>query len=192
VHHKLFSKSLQLLSTTLQRDIYHLSHPGIAIEDVTSPSPDPLAPARYSCLYRVDHLFNAYASNVSILVCADLQDGVTIHRFLREKYLYWLEALSLVRDMPKGVLAVEKLHTLIQVRRPGHLFYSTFPKIGLGHSGRISIEPSGPRHASIYSVVQMGYRECSSAGLCLCTDFQSDSKLDTTIISERKTEVVCR
>ena len=45
----------------------------------------------------------------------DLLDGSTADGFLREKFLYWLEALSLMRDMPKGVLAIEKLHGFFQV-----------------------------------------------------------------------------
>jgi len=51
LHHILFSRSLQLLSRTLWRDIYHLSHPGFPAEDATPSSPDPLGPAQYSCAY---------------------------------------------------------------------------------------------------------------------------------------------
>jgi hypothetical protein len=35
--------------------------------------------------------------------------------FIRKKFLYWLEALSLCRGMPKGVLTMTKLEVLIQV-----------------------------------------------------------------------------
>ena len=105
--------SLQLLSRILRRDIYHLSHPGVSIDGATSPSLDRMSPARYSCLYWVDHLVDAQPSIHTDM--ADLQDGGAVHTFLRAKYLNWLEALSLARAMPKGVLAVEKLYSLLQV-----------------------------------------------------------------------------
>lgn len=34
--------------------------------------------------------------------------------FVRKKYLYWLEALSLCRSMPEGVFAMAKLEALFQ------------------------------------------------------------------------------
>lgn len=45
----------------------------------------------------------------------DLQDGGIVNVFIREKFLYWLEALSLYRSVPKGVLRMVKLEALIQV-----------------------------------------------------------------------------
>jgi hypothetical protein len=45
----------------------------------------------------------------------DLQDGGIVDVFIREKFLYWLEALSLCRRVPKGVLGMAKLEALIQV-----------------------------------------------------------------------------
>jgi hypothetical protein len=110
VHHALFSKSLQLLSRTLCRDIYQLSHPGTAAKDIMPPSPNPLAPVMYSCLYWVDHLLDAHPTWIH-----DIQDGC-VHRFLCEVYVYWLEALSLAQSLSKGILAVENLHRLLQVR----------------------------------------------------------------------------
>ena len=35
--------------------------------------------------------------------------------FVRKKYLYWLEALSLCRSMSEGVLSMAKLEALTQV-----------------------------------------------------------------------------
>ncbi|KAL8366268.1 hypothetical protein RB595_004845 [Gaeumannomyces hyphopodioides] len=111
VHHALFSKSLRLLFRTLQRDIYRLSHPGNPAEDVTPPSPDPLGPARYSCVYWVDHLFDTQTRSTD-----DLKTGGAVDGFLHKKYLNWLEALSLLRAIPRGVIAVEKLQGLLEPR----------------------------------------------------------------------------
>jgi hypothetical protein len=44
-----------------------------------------------------------------------LQDGGVVDLFLQEKFLYWLEALSLCKSMSKGVVNVEKLWSLMQV-----------------------------------------------------------------------------
>lgn len=38
-----------------------------------------------------------------------------MHKFIREKYLYWLEALSLCKSMSKDIVSITKLKTLIQV-----------------------------------------------------------------------------
>ena len=113
VHHSIFLKSLDILSRTLRRDIYGLHALGSSIEQAKSPNPDPLAASRYSCVYWVDHLcdWNASITNDQF----DLPDGSTLDSFLRKKYLYWLEALSLCRSIPKGLLAMAKLEALVQV-----------------------------------------------------------------------------
>jgi hypothetical protein len=47
----------------------------------------------------------------------DLQDDGTVYQFLSKKYLYWLEALSLLQNMPGGVIAMAKLETSLVSRR---------------------------------------------------------------------------
>ncbi|KAJ3453415.1 hypothetical protein MRS44_017662 [Fusarium solani] len=113
VHYSAFSRSLQIMSETFRCDIYDLYHPGISIDDVRQPDPDPLVPARYSCVYWVDHLNDAISHKASIPI-DDLHDDGTVYRFLSKKYLYWLEALSLLRAMPEGVVAIMKLETLLE------------------------------------------------------------------------------
>lgn len=51
VHHTIFSRSLQVMSRTLRRNVYSLSAPGFSIDEVKQPDPDPLATTQYSCLY---------------------------------------------------------------------------------------------------------------------------------------------
>lgn len=110
-HHAIFSRSLEVLSETLERDVYELGVPGFPIDHVSPLDPDPLASIRYSCVFWVDHLDDseprAKTSN------KDLQDAGIVHNFLRKKYLYWLESLSLLRSMPEGVKAVQKLEALV-------------------------------------------------------------------------------
>jgi hypothetical protein len=110
----IFSKSLEVMSRTLQRDMYGLSALGFSIHEVQRPDPDPLAAANYSCIYWVDHLCEWYFSgNAKHL--DDLEDGGALDEFLRKKYLYWLEALSLLRGMSEGVLSMIKLEDLLLV-----------------------------------------------------------------------------
>src|SRR5205807_94388 len=106
-HHAIFSRSLEALSETLRRDIYSLSAPGFPIDQISLPDPDPLASIRYSCVYWVDHLDDSESGTK--MSDNNLQDCGLIHDFLKKKYLYWLESLSLLRSMSEGVLAVQKL-----------------------------------------------------------------------------------
>jgi hypothetical protein len=115
IHHEIYSRSLDTMSRTLRRDIYGLGRPGYPIEQVELPDPDPLAASRYSCIYWVDHLCES-ESHDHPNQRLKLQDGVLLDKFVREKFLYWLEALSLCKSMPKGVLSMAKLLILIQVK----------------------------------------------------------------------------
>ena len=112
VHHTIFSRSLQVLTKILRRDVYDLGAPGVPIDQVKQPRCDPLSPTRYSCVYWIDHLLDCdptrHATN-------DLQIDGSIDKFLRRSYLYWLEALSLCRSMSEGVVSMTKLEALLQV-----------------------------------------------------------------------------
>lgn len=50
-HLEIFFRSLQAISETLQRDIYNIKYPGFPIEQVREHNLDPLAIARYLCVY---------------------------------------------------------------------------------------------------------------------------------------------
>lgn len=51
VHYEIFSRSLQVMSKKLRRDMYSLGALGYPAEQVKQPDPDPLAASRYSCIY---------------------------------------------------------------------------------------------------------------------------------------------
>jgi hypothetical protein len=113
-HYVIFSRSLQVMAKTLRRDMYNLHAWGYPIERVETPDPDPLELSRYSCIYWVDHLCHWNPTSFTNYR-VDLQDGGTVDEFLRKKYLYWLEALSLCRNMSGGIVSIGKLEALIQV-----------------------------------------------------------------------------
>ncbi|KAF1810848.1 beta transducin-like protein HET-D2Y [Eremomyces bilateralis CBS 781.70] len=110
-HRTIFSQSLQVMSKTLRRDVYGLGAPGLPIDQVKQPDPDPLSSVRYSSIYWIDHLLDCAPTKNAT---NDLQDGGSINIFLRQRYLYWLEALSLCRSMSEGVVSMAKLEDLIQ------------------------------------------------------------------------------
>jgi len=114
VHYAVFTGSILAMSDTLKRDIYGLSALGYSIEQVQQPEPDPLAASRYSCIYWIDHLC-AWSTSFLLYDKNILRSEGTVDRFLRKKYLYWLEALSLCKSMSKGVVSMANLEALINV-----------------------------------------------------------------------------
>ncbi|KAL2015402.1 hypothetical protein VTK56DRAFT_5526 [Thermocarpiscus australiensis] len=112
VHHTIFSRSLQIMSNRLERDIYKLGAPGFSIDKVRPPDSDPLAAVRYSSIYWINHLRDCDPKKNAN---KDLQDGGSIDTFLREKYLHWLEALSLQKSISKGVASMLGLESLSEV-----------------------------------------------------------------------------
>jgi hypothetical protein len=82
--------------------MYNLQAPGYHVKDVKPPLLDPLAVSRYPCVYWIDHLYDSGLKTLAY-------NTNNIDMFLRQKYLYWLEALSLCRSMAKGVVSMTKL-----------------------------------------------------------------------------------
>lgn len=103
IHYTIFSRSVLAMSKTLRRDIYGLCAPGISIDQVKPPFPDPFAAIQYSYLYWVDHLLE-YQTRKDII--KDLKDSDLIYSFLRQYFLYWLEALSLLKSVSEGVVMI--------------------------------------------------------------------------------------
>jgi hypothetical protein len=112
LHYTIFSRSLQIMSKKLKRNMYGLGAPGVSIEQVKQPRCNPLSLAGYSCVYWIDHLLDCDPARNAT---NDLRDGGSIDNFLRQSYLYWLEALSLCRSMSEGVVSIAKLEALLQV-----------------------------------------------------------------------------
>jgi hypothetical protein len=112
-HYVIFSRSLQAMSQTLEKDIYKLHLPGISINSVQVPDPDPLAPLRYPCVYWERHFQEAYRS--SVLYQSDLTDSGVVYQFFQNYFLYWLEAVSLIGKVSEGILTITSLESSISV-----------------------------------------------------------------------------
>lgn len=116
VHHAIFSRSLQAMRPVLRRDIYNLEYPGVRIEDTRTPSPDPLAAVRYSCVHWIDHFCHAYSSPERPRECImDLSDEGPVLELFNQHFLYWLESLSLLGKMSDGMFSLTKLLNVVQV-----------------------------------------------------------------------------
>ncbi|CAI6095882.1 unnamed protein product [Clonostachys chloroleuca] len=104
-HSHMFERSLDAL-IGLEKNIYDLEDPGVLVEEITRPRPDPLAGLEYPCVFWVDHL-------------QEVQDWHTqaedkIEAFIRGQLLSWLEAASLLRKIPEAVRAVKQLGSIIE------------------------------------------------------------------------------
>lgn len=101
-HKSMFSRSVEAMKQILQQDIYRLRHPGICIQNMQPPSPDPLFSIRYSCVYWITHFREAQP-------CSAENE---VYDFLRVHFLHWFEALSLIRCASAGVYALRNLVAL--------------------------------------------------------------------------------
>ncbi|GKT52382.1 vegetative incompatibility protein HET-E-1 [Colletotrichum spaethianum] len=113
-HNTIALKSIQVMSRTLRRDVYSLRAPGFPIDQVKPPKPDPLAPARYSCVYWVNHLADGNPAGQGQRG-QGLRNGDSVYAFLEKHYLHWLEALSLLRSVSEGILQMSELAHLAQL-----------------------------------------------------------------------------
>jgi hypothetical protein len=111
VHREMFIKSVSILHKMLHRDMYSLQAPGCPVEDVTLPLLDLLAASRYPCIFWIDHLCHS-RQKTSAHNNDSLEDASIVDVFIRQKYLYWLEGLSLCKSVEKGVVSIDKLWSL--------------------------------------------------------------------------------
>ena len=117
-YHDIFTRSLAFISHILKHDMYSLNASGCPIDKVPAPELGPLALARYSYVYWVDHLYDFKPTyGESLGRDDDLQDSGTIQTFFEKKYLYWLKALSLLHSMLEGVVAIRKIGELVSTKR---------------------------------------------------------------------------
>lgn len=104
-HSNLSKSCLRVMSNTLRRDICNLQMPGARVD--SSKLADYLpSHVQYACRYWVHHLaqLNSRKQEES-----GLSDNGTVHIFFQEHFHHWLEALSLMRKMPEGILMVTDL-----------------------------------------------------------------------------------
>ncbi|KAI1772379.1 vegetative incompatibility protein HET-E-1 [Hypoxylon cercidicola] len=105
-HEALGDSCLALMSKVLKRDICGLRSPGTLVKDI-----DPNQIARcispdlqYACLYWVEHYRKSGIR---------LSDGDRVDRFFREYFLYWLEAINLMKKSAEMGAIIRLYHALL-------------------------------------------------------------------------------
>jgi hypothetical protein len=123
MHREVFEACLSLMSQKLQQDMCKLAMPGHLASDVPPSQIDRDIPQylRYACRYWVDHLAKLIDDQCKEV---GLADGKLVHLFVGEKLLFWIEAMSLIREMSAAITIIDKLGTIIDVSFQVHP-YST-------------------------------------------------------------------
>jgi len=137
-HMELAVSCIELMSRCLRTDICSLELPGSLTHEVDRCTVQQRLPQelQYACRYWVGHLRRSNAK---------LSDGESplhdrVHTFLKEHFLHWLEALSLMGNMSDGVLMVKTLDSMLTVRYSPPLSF-----LASGGSPSSIVEPSPMR-----------------------------------------------
>jgi hypothetical protein len=96
----------------LRRDVLGIRPPGFSNKDVTQPFPPPLGIVQYACVYWIGHLESGVRNENRGLIATERD---RVNAFLQQKYLRWLEALSILGSVSHGIQAMKRLVTLMQV-----------------------------------------------------------------------------
>jgi hypothetical protein len=111
-HTDVTRRSINAMSLVLKQNMYDLPF-GFRPKDRELPNPDPLAPIRYSCIFWADHLCLLKSESPE---CKEaLADDGVVLGFLKERFLRWLESLSLLGKLSDGALSMRKLLIIVQV-----------------------------------------------------------------------------
>ncbi|KAK5805931.1 hypothetical protein VI817_000189 [Penicillium citrinum] len=111
-HDMIFRRSLDVIFKKLQRDIWDIKLPGLHTKDICKPSPNPLAAVEYTCVYWMDHLGASLLNGACEL---GAYNRGSVDTFLHQKFLHWLEALSILGSVSDGIQVMQKLEILIEV-----------------------------------------------------------------------------
>ncbi|RGP76562.1 wd40 repeat [Fusarium longipes] len=116
IHRLVLRNCLQIMNRDLHQDLCDLKLPGTSASDVPKESISMhISPhLKYSCLYWMRHLekLNQHEPN---LPCLD--DGNIVSNFFDSKFLFWLEALSLLGEYGRSILVIKELHGLVPAGR---------------------------------------------------------------------------
>jgi hypothetical protein len=112
-HQTLATNCIRLMSNSLKQDICGVVAPGTLVTNVESSRVEQCLPpeVQYACLYWVQHLQKSGDQ---------LYNDDQVHQFLLVHLLHWLEALSWMRKISEGILAITFLESiaLVGVLRP--------------------------------------------------------------------------
>lgn len=114
-HVNVARRSIRAMSSILKRNIYNLDlnlDLRSRFADITPPKPDPLAPIRYSCVFWASHFLIIRNSPE---FGRELSDDGVVFQFLKERFLYWLESLSILGKVSVGFASIRRLWFIVKV-----------------------------------------------------------------------------
>ncbi len=113
MHRNLALDCTRLLSTSLRRNFCDLPSVGTLISEVDPKAVDDALPqaVQYACQFWVDHVDKGHSA---------LLDHESIFNFLRQHFLHWLEAMSLMKKVSEAIMSIEKLVASTNVSRYSH------------------------------------------------------------------------
>jgi hypothetical protein len=108
IHRRLAEDCLRVMSQHLRKNICNLPSPGFLARDVDDNEVALFVPShlQYACLYWVHHLREGGG---------DLKDNGAVHQFLQKHFLYWFEALGLMKKISDGLSIVLQLESMLMV-----------------------------------------------------------------------------
>ncbi|VUC28482.1 unnamed protein product, partial [Clonostachys rosea] len=113
-HYDLFRRSIEVMRGVLKRDLYNLCFPGITINDIIPPVPNPFRGAEYSCVHWIIHYCDFCGAGMYNAVQMIPTESDIIFQFLKRFLLNWLEALSLLNRLDDGVRSLRMLEQLLE------------------------------------------------------------------------------
>ncbi len=111
IHGDVANKCLELMSTTLKRNICNLPTPSASPEEVESDQYHHNLPPslHYACLYLFEHFSEVGHFQL------DLFHDNHVYRFFRKDFLHWPEAMSLMAKMSEGEHIITRLESMLEV-----------------------------------------------------------------------------
>ncbi|KAL5597221.1 hypothetical protein FOBRF1_011014 [Fusarium oxysporum] len=112
-HYSIFDCSLNVMHDRLHRNLYKLKGSCVLIDEMDVLERSSLTIIGYACVYWVDHFCawlltdNQHQKNFCYAM---------ITQFLENKYLYWLEAMSLLRCTSEAIKAMQRLEDKLEGR----------------------------------------------------------------------------
>jgi hypothetical protein len=108
----LAARCIQLLSTSLKKDICGVRIPGTLVSEIESCQLEQCLPieVQYACLHWVKHLQKCDFQ---------LRDNDFVHQFLQTHLLHWLEALGWMRKVSEGIIEIISLESIASVSPSG-------------------------------------------------------------------------
>lgn len=112
-HRRLFSTCMRTMSVSLTRNICVLPTPGSSALEARADILNRRMPRhlQYACYHWMSHLAGAGPEVIE----PELDNNSHIHEFLQQKFLHWLEAMSILGAMAQAVSMIIELANMVKV-----------------------------------------------------------------------------